>query len=270
MQSILDVIKPIKLLAGSHPDTKSTGSGCFMNVVSYLNGDDDITDKPTCVDPFVRHLAIAINDFAPGDQRNRLLPFVERALLFGNRVNRPVFADSLLTLADAILGEAVRALFSVIPTHVLPVTVNIHEIDAHELAAWCKRGYLDTEIHRYVPQNLRSAFTALLDSQIEAGWTSRTMSDLEAMAVIGQALAFIDASRDDRDDPRVVLSISNPTYITADPFRCILDYACREETRLRMFEHMLTALDSVLPKADESATSVQYERAQQLAELATK
>ena len=32
-------IEPIRLLAGSHADTGTTGKGCFMNVVAYLNGE---------------------------------------------------------------------------------------------------------------------------------------------------------------------------------------------------------------------------------------
>ena len=30
-------IEPIKLLSGSHANTAKTGSGCFMNVIAYLN-----------------------------------------------------------------------------------------------------------------------------------------------------------------------------------------------------------------------------------------
>ncbi len=78
--NITDVIKPIKLLQGSHADTAQTGSGCFMNVASYLNGDENITDKPTCVDSAVRIMMININDSLGMDDRQRLLPFVHRAM----------------------------------------------------------------------------------------------------------------------------------------------------------------------------------------------
>lgn len=37
-------IEPIKLLRGQHKDTATTGQGCFMNVIAYLNGDPQITD----------------------------------------------------------------------------------------------------------------------------------------------------------------------------------------------------------------------------------
>ena len=77
---ITDIIKPIKLLQGSHPDTAQTGSGCFMNVASYLNGDEKITDKPTCVDSAVRIMMININDAVGAKYRQRLIPFVHRAM----------------------------------------------------------------------------------------------------------------------------------------------------------------------------------------------
>lgn len=46
--NVLDVLKiaPIKLLSDSHHDTAKTGSGCLMNVASYLRGDAKITDDP--------------------------------------------------------------------------------------------------------------------------------------------------------------------------------------------------------------------------------
>lgn len=80
MNSITDLIKPIKLLQGSHPDTAQTGSGCFMNTISYLNGDEKITDRPACVDPAVRVMMININDSLTMADRQRLLPFVHRAM----------------------------------------------------------------------------------------------------------------------------------------------------------------------------------------------
>lgn len=80
MSKITDLIKPIKLLQGSHPDTAQTGSGCFMNTISYLNGDEKITDRPACVDNHVRVMMININDGIGPDDRQRLLPFVHRAM----------------------------------------------------------------------------------------------------------------------------------------------------------------------------------------------
>jgi hypothetical protein len=73
-------IQPIKLLKGSHDDTGKTGSGCFMNVIAYLNGEPVITDQSECVCVVVRPLAIWLNDFADDAQRQQLLPFIERAM----------------------------------------------------------------------------------------------------------------------------------------------------------------------------------------------
>lgn len=82
--NILDTIKPIKLLAGSHKNTSETGSGCFLNVASYLAGDTEITDRPTCVSPVLRGFVIKVNDMLPPQLRQELLPFVHRAMQTGN------------------------------------------------------------------------------------------------------------------------------------------------------------------------------------------
>lgn len=73
-------IKPIKLLQGDHADTGVTGQGCFMNVIAYLNGEPQITDGSPCVCVYVRRMAIRLNDGADDEQRQRMLPFVLRAM----------------------------------------------------------------------------------------------------------------------------------------------------------------------------------------------
>jgi hypothetical protein len=76
--SILEIIKPIELLSGSHSDAGKTGRGCLMNVVSYLNGDRTITDRPACACPVITHIAIYANDFFNDADRHLLLPFIPR------------------------------------------------------------------------------------------------------------------------------------------------------------------------------------------------
>jgi hypothetical protein len=73
-------VEPISLLKGTHADTGTTGQGCFMNVVAYLNGESQITDHSPCVCPYVRPLAICLNDRSTDEQRAQLLPFVLRAM----------------------------------------------------------------------------------------------------------------------------------------------------------------------------------------------
>jgi len=77
---LLDLFKPIKLLSGSHADTGTTGRGCFMNVIAYLNGESQITDRSTCVCVVVRPIAIWINDYLTDSERHILLPYIERAM----------------------------------------------------------------------------------------------------------------------------------------------------------------------------------------------
>ena len=73
-------IEPIRLLRGHQENTATTGQGCFMNVVAYLNGDAQITDRSPCVCVTVRPLSIRLNDLGNDEQRLRLLPFVLRAM----------------------------------------------------------------------------------------------------------------------------------------------------------------------------------------------
>ena len=77
---LLDVVRPIKLLSGSHADTGKTGQGCFMNVIAYLNGEPQITDQSACVCVVVRPIAIWINDYLVDSERHILLPYIERAM----------------------------------------------------------------------------------------------------------------------------------------------------------------------------------------------
>ena len=78
---LLNIIKPIKLLAGSHANTGETGQGCFMNVIAYLNGEAKITDQSTCVCPSMHKLLIYANDLmVPKGDGHLLLPFIERAM----------------------------------------------------------------------------------------------------------------------------------------------------------------------------------------------
>lgn len=67
-------IKPITLLEGPHVDTHITGSGCFMNVAAYLNGDKVISDESPCVSRLIREVAIYVNDNYEDEDRQKTYP----------------------------------------------------------------------------------------------------------------------------------------------------------------------------------------------------
>lgn len=96
--SITEIISPIKLLVGHRSDTKKTGHGCFMDVISYLNGDAQITDESECVCPVIRTIAIYLNDLLNDEQRYRLLPFVERAMGTSNAPIKTIVARSKIAV----------------------------------------------------------------------------------------------------------------------------------------------------------------------------
>jgi hypothetical protein len=101
MKTITEIIAPITLLAGSHADTGTTGSGCFMNVVAYLNGEAQITDQSPCVCVTVRPLAIRLNDLLTDAERPRMIPYIERAM--GSATDD---RDEMLRRLELVVGLA--------------------------------------------------------------------------------------------------------------------------------------------------------------------
>ena len=51
---------PLRLAIGSHK--AGTGKGCAMNVISWENGDTEITDMPACSHPFLTRIVQRVND----------------------------------------------------------------------------------------------------------------------------------------------------------------------------------------------------------------
>ena len=80
MKSITEIVAPIQLLKGTHADTGQTGQGCFMNVIAYLNGEPQITDNSPCVCFVVKPIAIWLNDYLTPEERQRLMPYIMRAM----------------------------------------------------------------------------------------------------------------------------------------------------------------------------------------------
>ncbi len=95
-------IQPIRLLKGCHPTTGDTGSGCFLNVCSYLQGDKVITDNPTSVNGHLRAPLVILNDLLPDVARQALLPFVHRAMLTGAEHRSYDTVNSLMLLAELV------------------------------------------------------------------------------------------------------------------------------------------------------------------------
>jgi hypothetical protein len=101
-------ITPIRLLKGHHDDTARTGSGCFMDVAAYLNGDEVITDESPCVCSLIRPVIIAMNDTMSDEDRQTLLPFMVRAMgsatedgfILGQRLIALLKLGDALTLID--------------------------------------------------------------------------------------------------------------------------------------------------------------------------
>src|SRR5204862_4624605 len=54
------ITHPLRLAKGSHEP--GTGRGCAMNVISYINGDAQVTDFPTCSAVPLSLLVQASND----------------------------------------------------------------------------------------------------------------------------------------------------------------------------------------------------------------
>lgn len=107
-------IQPIVLLHGDHPDVAKTGRGCFMNVISYLEGESPITDCSPTVCPIIRVVAMTLNDDLDHHSRQQLIPFIPRAMnssrptlleiLLRHRALN-VFTNSVVKLLDTPLGR---------------------------------------------------------------------------------------------------------------------------------------------------------------------
>jgi hypothetical protein len=55
-----DITEPLRLAVGSHEAGK--GYGCAMNIISWENGDTEITDLPSCSDKALARMVQEVND----------------------------------------------------------------------------------------------------------------------------------------------------------------------------------------------------------------
>lgn len=113
--NILDTIKPITLLHGHHDNTGTTGSGCFMDVIAYLNGEAQITDSSPCVHEAIRDVMVAANDSLAHKDRQELIRFIPRAMgsagLHSNAIEKFETVMRMFVLAAKSAVEARLALF---------------------------------------------------------------------------------------------------------------------------------------------------------------
>jgi hypothetical protein len=102
------VIGPLRLAVGSHP--AGSGYGCAMNVVSWENGDQQITDLPKCADRLLTTIVQGINDTHCQHRRFAWTPDPDDATL-----RRPVSllcppcSLNVLELAHRTVGTNLRA-----------------------------------------------------------------------------------------------------------------------------------------------------------------
>ncbi len=99
-------IKPITLLRGNHAEIGTTGQGCFMNVVAYLNGESPITEKSECVCYIVRPLLVWFNDFLYDEERYLLLPYLLPAI--GSRTDYKHEIERRFALMVRFAGKQAR------------------------------------------------------------------------------------------------------------------------------------------------------------------
>jgi hypothetical protein len=90
---------PLRLAEGAYRE--GTGAGCGMNVISYENGDTEITDMPQCSAAILSRLVQHINDFMCYHQEAVVLDDDRRV-----RYLCPTCASTVLDLAHKTVGTA--------------------------------------------------------------------------------------------------------------------------------------------------------------------
>jgi hypothetical protein len=92
-----ETLQPLRLAVGSHK--AGTGKGCAMNVISWENGDQQITDYPKCADPFLARVVQIVND-EHCTHRSKDRTDMDRDLLC------PACSVDVLTLAHRTVGTS--------------------------------------------------------------------------------------------------------------------------------------------------------------------
>lgn len=207
MHIVPEIIKSIQLLAGSHADTGTTGRGCFMNVIAYLNGELVITDRSDCVCVVVRPIAIWLNDCAARQRRGAdMLPFVLRAM--GSATTDPqelsrrtwltvTFAKRMRAIAMAAAEATRRAAKAAAETARWAANTNAaaNRATAAETAAmWA----IDAAAETAAMWAAGAAGAHVANAAaIAAAWTAKAVAanfDAAAGEIIDAGIAFLDAA----------------------------------------------------------------------------
>jgi hypothetical protein len=255
MQSITDIIQPISLLEGDHPEAIGFGQGCFMNVVSYLNGEDVITDDSPCVCPSIRKTVIILNDnivFQDDDSiealdRNRLLPFVERAL--GSRSEDP----------EVIAFRTVKVLEFFSDLHHLPGLTLDPNTKAGNILQDMYMGLMKTCI-----KNPEKTIEAARFANFSTGCL---IESLEGMSVLNRPLAVAG----DLLGKRFLHAMTGAMYYKPDATKTVEEITQHKlGMKMMVVERAIRFLDETLPKVGaKSAEPKVTARASTLAKFAT-
>jgi len=204
-------IEPIKLLSGSHNDTAKTGSGCFMNVIAYLNGEPQITDQSPCVCATIRKIAIWLNDYMKDSERHMLLSFVQRAMgtatddrdVMNRRLDEVVSLANDMALYAA--GSAGSAAGSAEYAAEYAAEAAGYAAEAARYAAKYAAGY--AEAARSVAKYARYAAESAGCAARSAGYAAEYAAECTLMRknIIERILKFMDAACPPADVPSQIL-----------------------------------------------------------------
>lgn len=98
MKNVLELIAPIKLTRGPREDCAKTGEGCFLNVVAYLQGEEEPGTSPEGLCPITISATSYFNDILEDYQRHKLLPYIFRVMK-SNTCKKEDYVDRLLLMA---------------------------------------------------------------------------------------------------------------------------------------------------------------------------
>ncbi|MCW2496079.1 hypothetical protein, partial [Jatrophihabitans sp.] len=133
-----DITEPLRLAVGSH--RAGSGKGCAMNLISWENGDTEITDMPDCADPVLARIVQKVNDNICTHRDGDLLcPACSIAVLdLGHRTvgtgTLPLSPDERHRVWVQIAIDQARAVLEFVPPRYEVATVRA--IEAAE--AWVK------------------------------------------------------------------------------------------------------------------------------------